>query len=323
MDTTNKLNTTLSENSKNPLSLKIGSRIENYEILSLIGKGGMGVVYKAKDIHLNRVVAIKFIIGSGGVSNRMIKRFHQEAHIYASLSHPNIVKLYTMGEYNKNPYMVIEYIDGVDLKKYLKDKTISIKAKVEILEKISDALGYVHQYKIVHRDIKPSNIMMRKNGDPVVMDFGIARLNSENKAMSKTGDIIGSPNYMSPEQAEARKRDINEQTDVYALGGVLYYLLTGNPPAAGTSMIKVIFQVTNIPPIPPCSIDAKIPTKLEEICMTALEKKVKTVINRQKILEMNYVSFLLEKVKQRQNISKEKNRRCIKVTICEIKNPYL
>lgn len=255
------------------LGLRKGLRIGNYEIISALGQGGMGVVCKAKDHAINRIVAIKFILKSIPNSISM-KRFEQEAQIYAALSHPNIVKLYALGNYNKSPYMVMEYIEGMELQDYVKKKEITLEEKVLILKKIGDALVYTHENKIIHRDIKPFNIMVRENGEPVVMDFGIARLNSQNKALSKTGQVMGSPSYMAPEQVLGQRKKICERTDVYALGGLLYFLITGKTAVEQRPVMKMMYDIMNVPPIPPCTFNPNIPKKLEEICMTALEKEI-------------------------------------------------
>lgn len=258
------------------LALQEGLRVDNYELLSKIGAGGMGVVFKAKDIYLSRLVAIKFIITSSSAGSRMVERFYREAEVSANLNHDNIIKIYKVGMYNNSPYMVMEFIEGMALSEYCENNKISLNEKMEILIKTARALHLAHSHQIIHRDIKPANVMIRKDGTPIVMDFGIARLNRDSKSLTRTGEIMGSPKYMAPEQVEGRKREIGPHTDIYALGGVMYYLMLGKPPIEEESILKIMYRIVNVPPKQIRALDPDIPEALEEVCLTALEKKRKS-----------------------------------------------
>lgn len=296
---------------KKSFAMKEGTIVDNYELLSKIGIGGMGVVYKAKDLNFGRIVAIKFILASRGKNSRAAKRFFREVKACAQLAHKHIIKLYSVGIYHNNPYMVMECIEGSSLEEYVKENSCTLEEKLTILLKISLALDFAHKKNILHRDIKPANIMIRTNGEPVLMDFGLAKmLDTKDATLTKTGEIMGSPKYMAPEQVEGRKRDFDARTDVYALGGILYRLLTGVAPVEVTSLIRLFHQVTNVPPKPPTSICEDIPEVVEEICLTALEKQNKNRQASAKIFAQQIDDYLTGK-KQETNKKYQKRKRLL------------
>ena len=252
-----------------------GDSIDHYTILSELGQGGMGIVYKAQDTILNRIVAIKIMLNLATAYPQIaLKRFQREAEICAKLKHPYIVSVYTVGEYNSFPYIVMEYIEGVPINQYIEQHNESDwNLCANIIYKIVQALVYIHGQHIIHRDIKPSNILIRSNGDPVLMDFGIGKiLHKQNKknTLTREGEILGTLYYSSPEQATGKP--VNEKTDIYSLGAVLYQLLTKQYPFYGNNTYTLLHQISTINPIPPCVLDKSIPEKLQEITLRSMEK---------------------------------------------------
>lgn len=246
---------------------------KNYKILEVIAQGGMGIVYKAKDNLLGRIVAIKLIKNSLA-GKKTLQRFERELTISAMLDHPHIIKIYNFGIADKSPFIVMEYIDADPLPEYLKNNKLPLEKKLTLIQKIALALGYIHKKKIIHRDLKPSNIMVKKNGEPVIIDFGISKkMERENKRLTKTGEILGTPEYMAPEQAHGKRRMIDNKSDIYGLGGIFYYLLVQKAPVTGSTTLDVLMNVIAGKIVPPRKHIPEIPSTLEQICMKALEKK--------------------------------------------------
>lgn len=223
--------------------------IKHYKILEKIGQGGMGVVYKAQDTKIKRLVAIKAMLQKAGGDDRSLKRFQREIEISSSLVHPNIVRIYDFDMINATPYLVMQYIEGEPLLKYCMKRDISLHKKLCLVVQIASALDLAHKNNILHRDIKPSNIIVDKNGNAFLMDFGLAKSTEiEDKSLTRSGEVLGTPQYMAPEQAKGLKRELDIRTDIYELGAVLYHLLTGNPPAHGENLIEIVQQVITYPP---------------------------------------------------------------------------
>lgn len=242
-----------------------------YRILKKIGEGGMGVVFKALQQRTEKVVAIKAIKQTGVDKESHLKRFYREIEITSTLKHPGIIDVVEFYPNCKMPYLVMEYIEGYTLLDYIKTCKPPIKKKMEILEQLLYALEYAHQKQIFHRDIKPSNILIKRDGTPILMDFGLAKNRTiVDKSLTQSGQLIGTPPYMAPEQARGEKREFDSQTDIYQMGAVLYHILTGKPPASGNNMIEVLHEVVD----KKASFDGdKVPRKLKNICKKALEKK--------------------------------------------------
>ena len=245
----------------------IGQSLGRYHILEKLGEGGMAVVYKAYDTHLERDVAIKVIrrnAFSPDALERVLKRFDREAKSLARLIHPNIVPLIDYGEHEGNPYLVMPYLAGGTLKQYLGQPMLYHKAAA-LLMPVAEALAYAHQKSIVHRDVKPGNILITENGKPMLGDFGVARLleNEETQTLTGTGVGVGTPEYMSPEQGLGREAD--GRTDVYSLGVVFYELVTGRKPyTADTPMAVVLMQTTE--PLPrPRNFVPELPEQVEHV----------------------------------------------------------
>ncbi|WP_372366419.1 protein kinase [Candidatus Uabimicrobium sp. HlEnr_7] len=240
----------------------------HYRILSELGRGGMGVVHKAIDTKLNRFVALK-VITNPNIDHSGIKRFLQEIKAITVLQHPNIIQLYDSGQ-EPQMYFVMEYIEGVSLAQKMNEKQIEFQDSVNIIMKICSALEIVHNKKIIHRDIKPDNVMLTLNSEPKLMDFGLAKMVDEKNSLSQQGDILGTPFYMSPEQALCKP--VDERTDVYSTGATLYEMLTGRPPVQGNLYVQIAYNVVSREPILPRTLNPDIPKELELICLKCLDK---------------------------------------------------
>ncbi|HNZ66994.1 MAG TPA: serine/threonine-protein kinase, partial [Planctomycetota bacterium] len=248
-------------------------RIRHYEIKHEISRGGMGVVYLAEDTKLARNVAIKVILNTK--QTIFYKRFQREAMMYASLSHPNIVKIYDFGMYQNKPYIIMEYIQGKPILQYIESlQHGNYREHANLISQIAQAIHYIHQKNIIHRDIKSDNILVKEDGTPVLIDFGIAKDFSKEKNQAKltqTGSLIGSINIMSPEQALGKKVDY--RTDIYSLGTVLYQLCTGQYPFDMSDAYSTLCAITTDQPITPSTIKPDISESLDQIILRCLEKK--------------------------------------------------
>jgi len=256
--------------------------IPGYEILGELGRGGMGVVYKARQIKLNRLVAIKTIISGAHAGARERARFAAEAESVARLQHPNIVQIYDVGEYDGAPYFSMEFVEGPSLYRRMDGKPLDAVTAATIMETIALAIEYAHQRGIVHRDLKPANILMAGDHDaplidcvPKLTDFGLARQLAEDIRLTQTGVVLGTPCYMAPEQVENPTAEITPAIDVYGLGALLYESLTGQPPFSGVSNFETMRQVVTDNPTRPSQIQSAVPKSLERICLKCLEKNPK------------------------------------------------
>lgn len=245
-------------------------KIANFTIKGHLGKGGMGDVYKAIQHPLGRTVALKLLMNQGTGNDEAVARFETEARAIARLDHNNIVSLYEYGEENNINFFAMQYVDGTSLDQVLKKKKqLPLFIVMDFAKQICRGLLYAHKKGIIHRDIKPHNILITKNGDCLVSDFGIAQIFRESR-ITMTGIAVGTPEYMSPEQARGEKLD--NQTDIYSLGTLLYEMLTGNPPFTGKNPVSVAYNQVHSHPIPPSSIRKDIPKRLELIILKALKK---------------------------------------------------
>jgi WD40 repeat protein/tetratricopeptide (TPR) repeat protein len=244
-----------------------------YEVLDELGKGGMGVVYRARHIHLNRVAALKMILGGARIGPEHYERFRTEAEAVAKLDHPNIVRVYDVGEHQGSPYIALELIEGGSLAKKAAGKPQSAKYAAQTVESLCRAVHAAHQQNIIHRDLKPANVLLTLDGQPKVTDFGLAKDTAQAQSgLTNAGSILGTPSYMAPEQAAGRVMDIGPATDVYALGAILYELLTGRPPFRGETAIDTIRQVLDGEAVPPRALIHTVPKDLDTICLKALQK---------------------------------------------------
>ncbi|GAA4182765.1 Stk1 family PASTA domain-containing Ser/Thr kinase [Streptosporangium oxazolinicum] len=249
---------------------------DRYELDGVVGRGGMAEVYRARDIRLDRIVAIKTLRADLARDHIFQARFRREAQSAASLNHPSIVAVYDTGEDVSEgapvPYIVMEYVDGRTLRDLLRaDRRLLPERAAELVDGILRALDYSHRGGIVHRDIKPANIMITRNGDVKVMDFGIARAMADSAAtMTQTAQVIGTAQYLSPEQARGER--VDARSDLYSTGCVLYELLTGQPPFTGDSPVAIAYQHVREEPIPPSQIDPDIPQWADAIVLKAMAK---------------------------------------------------
>jgi eukaryotic-like serine/threonine-protein kinase len=247
-----------------------------YELDGVVGRGGMAEVYRARDIRLDRIVAIKTLRSDLARDHTFQARFRREAQSAASLNHPAVVAVYDTGEDASEgtpvPYIVMEYVDGRTLRDLLRaDRRLLPERAVELVDGILRALDYSHRGGIVHRDIKPANVMITNGGEIKVMDFGIARAMADSAAtMTQTAQVIGTAQYLSPEQARGER--VDARSDLYSTGCVLYELLTGQPPFTGDSPVAIAYQHVREDPIPPSQIDHDIPPWADAIVLKAMAK---------------------------------------------------
>jgi serine/threonine protein kinase/tetratricopeptide (TPR) repeat protein len=268
-----------------------------YEILEEIGQGGMGVVYKARQAGLGRIVALKRLHAGRHGRPEVLARFHREAEAAARLDHPNIVQIYEFGEQDGQPYLALEYVDGGTLDRRLNGTPLPHRQAAELLETLARAMQVAHQQGIVHRDLKPSNVLLvgdKGQGaggsnnvadisttpdprpltlSPKITDFGLARLLDQQGGHTQTGDVIGTPSYMAPEQAGGQTLEVGPATDIYALGAILYEALTGRPPFMAATVLDTQEQARTREPVPPGRLQPQVPRDLETICLTCLHKE--------------------------------------------------
>jgi len=244
-----------------------------YEIVAEIGKGAMGVVYRANDPMLNRTVAIKTINMAEAENEGMAEyeaRFYAEAKAAGGLNHPNIVIVYDIGKSGNLVYMAMEYVEGRELRELLDDeKPLPVVQAVDIAAQIGEGLAYAHQHQVVHRDVKPANILITPEGRAKLADFGIARMRTS-ETRTQTGIILGSPKYISPEQVVGKRAD--HRSDVFSLGVILYQCLTGATPFNGEGLSALMYQITNHDPAPPSSANPQVPVMLDYIIAKVLAK---------------------------------------------------
>jgi hypothetical protein len=246
--------------------------VPGYDILGKLGRGGMGVVYKARQPELDRVVALKMISGGIHVAQEVRARFIAEARAVAKLSHPDIVRVHEVGEADGAAFFSMEFVEGGSLADRLDGKPLPPRVAAALLRTVARAVHYAHCEGIVHRDLKPANILLADDDTPKLTDFGIAKQLGESEGLTRTGDIVGTPTYMAPEQAGGETRRIGPATDIYALGVILYELLTGRPPHRAADAIETLLLVRTQEPVPPRRLVPVIPRDLEAVCLKCLEK---------------------------------------------------
>jgi WD40 repeat protein len=250
--------------------------VRGYEVLGKLGQGAMGAVYKAHHLRLNRLVALKVVCDAPNARPEDLVRFRQEAELIARLQHANIVQIYEVGEYSGGSYLALEYVDGPALDRQVNGTPQPPRQAAWLVEALARAVHYAHGQGIIHRDLKPANVLLTPAGAPKITDFGLARHIKLESGLTTAGSILGTPNYMAPEQAEGRLKDIGPHTDTYALGAVLYEMLTGRPPFQGPTVLDTLVKVRQQDPVPPHRLLGSnrraCPADLETICLKCLEK---------------------------------------------------
>jgi serine/threonine protein kinase/Tfp pilus assembly protein PilF len=252
---------------------KVLGALGDYELLEEVGRGGQGVVFRARQKSLNRIVALK-VIGLGQwATPAHLKRFRLEAEAAASLDHSCIVPIYEVGERDGQCYFSMKFVEGGQLDEVIKHTPLSIRQSVELIAKVARTVHYAHEHGILHRDIKPGNILLDLKGEPHLTDFGLARLVESESTVTRTLEVLGTPSYMAPEQAAGNNTKLTSATDVYGLGAVLYQLLTGHPPFAGGTTYETIKLLLETEPRPPRLWNPKVDRDLSTICLKCLEKE--------------------------------------------------
>jgi len=247
------------------------TRIGKYQILEEIGRGGMGIVYKARQTNLNRIVALKMILAGEHAGRHEQARLRQEAEATATLDHPNIVRIFDIGEHDGMPYLEMEYVGGGNLTRMLRSMPQPIRWAARLAETLARAIHVAHQRGIVHRDLNPSNILMTGDGVPKISDFGLAKFLLSDAGLSQNGTLLGTPPYMAPEQV-SRGKDVGPAADVYAIGVILYEMLTGAPPFRGLTPMETLCQVLEGEVVPPSRLRHGLPEDLETICLKCLAR---------------------------------------------------
>jgi tetratricopeptide (TPR) repeat protein/predicted Ser/Thr protein kinase len=248
-------------------------RFGDYELLEEIARGGMGVVYRARQASLNRIVAVKMILTGQLASIADVQRFRAEAEAAARLQHPNVVAIHEIGQHEGQDYFSMDYVEGRNLAEIVGQKSLPPKQAANYLKDIAEAIHYAHQQGILHRDLKPSNILIDQSDEPRVTDFGLAKQIKGASDLTVSGQVLGSPNFMPPEQAAGKRGKIGPHSDVYALGAILFYMLTARPPFAAESMNETLRLVANSEPPSPRLLSPCVPRDLETICLKCLEKE--------------------------------------------------
>jgi serine/threonine protein kinase len=254
----------------------VGKTIPGYEFLEELGRGGMGVVYKARQLGLNRLVALKMVLAGAHAGANELARFHIEAEAFARLQHPNIVRIYEIGEHAGCPYFTMEFVEGRSLAGKLDGIPWSSRAAARLIATLAAAIHSAHERGVVHRDLKPANVLLTADGTPRISDFGLAkRLDSQpgvKVPLTCNFDFLGTPSYMAPEQVAGTTGRIGPATDVYGLGAILYELLTGRPPFKTGNAMDTLLCLLDEEPVPPRHLNRRIPPDLEAVCLKCLEK---------------------------------------------------
>ena len=247
-------------------------RVPGYDLVSELGRGGMGVVYKARHHGLNRTVALKMILDAGHAGPDDLQRFRTEAHAVAKIQHANIVQIYEIGEHEGRPFFSLEYMPGGGLDRKLNGLPLPPREAARMVEILARAIDAAHRQQIVHRDLKPANVLLAEDGTPKIADFGLAKRLDDEHGQTQSGAIMGTPSYMAPEQAGSHTGTIGPSADIYALGALLYEMVTGRPPFRAASALETVVQVVSEEPVAPGRLQPGLPVDLETICLKCLQK---------------------------------------------------
>jgi WD40 repeat protein len=245
----------------------------DYELLEEIARGGMGVVYRAKQLSLGRIVALKMISAGPFASKQIIQRFRGEVSAAALLQHPNIVAIHDVGVHDGLHYFSMDYVEGQNLSQLVGARPLPPEKAARYVKLVATAIQYAHQQGILHRDLKPSNVLVDATDQPRITDFGLAKRLDGDSSLTLTGQMLGSPNFIPPEQASSQRGNVGRHSDVYGLGAILYHLLTARPPFQAESFESVVYQVLNVEPVSPRLLNSSVPPDLETICVKCLQKE--------------------------------------------------
>ncbi|MBM4036170.1 MAG: serine/threonine protein kinase, partial [Planctomycetes bacterium] len=249
-----------------------GRSLGNYTIVEEISRGAMGVVYKARQHHLDRIVALKVLLAGEMATEAQVARFRREAQAAARLRHPAIVPIHEVGVFEGKHFYTMDYIKGRDLSDLIRSGAVTTRRALDIAAQVADALDYAHNRGVIHRDIKPSNIMIDAEDRVHIMDFGLAKQLDSDTKFTRTGTTIGTPAYMPPEQASGESARVDHRADIYSLGAVLYEMLTARPPFSGDTMMNTLMKVMNDEPVPPKRLNPRIHRDIQTIVLKAMEK---------------------------------------------------
>jgi WD40 repeat protein len=246
--------------------------VDGYRIDHELGRGGMGVVYQARQILLNRTVALKMVLAGAQAPAEAVARFLAEAEAIARVRHPNVVQVYAVGEQDSRPFLAMEYLGGGNLAGRLGGMPMPARDAARLVEALARGVDQAHRLDVIHRDLKPSNVLLGDDGTPKVADFGLAKLTGSDSGLTLSNSVLGSPSYMAPEQAEGRNRDVGPAADVYALGAILYESITGRPPFRATTVLETLALVKSAEPVAPSRLQPSLPRDLETVCLKCLAK---------------------------------------------------
>ncbi|MCI0535370.1 MAG: protein kinase [Verrucomicrobiales bacterium] len=245
--------------------------VGNYELIEELGQGGMGVVFKAKHRTLNRIVALKMLLLGRWTNPRFVERFRAEARAAAGLRHPAVVAIHEIGEHEGQPWFTMDYVAGPSLADLVREGPLPARRAAALVRSVTEAVQHAHIHGIIHRDLKPANVLLDFDDQPRITDFGLAKEIRVESDLTLSGQTLGSPHYMPPEQV-AGQREIGPAGDIYALGAILYHLLTGRPPFQAGTLEATLMQTLKTDPAPPRLLNAEIPRDLETVCLKCLEK---------------------------------------------------
>jgi WD40 repeat protein len=263
---------TLASHTASPGDQLPARRVGDHELLEELGRGGMGVVYKARQVSLNRLVAIKMIWGGASFDSCERARLRAEAEAVARLQHPNVVQVHEVGTHEGSLYLALEFVEGGTLSRKLAGVPLPPREAAELLLLLSQAMHHAHERGVLHRDLKPTNVLLTPDGIPKIADFGLAKCVDDHSGLTQSGVIVGTPSYMAPEQAAGMSRAVGPGADIYSLGAILYESLTGRPPFLGTGAIDTLQLVQQEEPVAPSQLRPKLPRDLETICLHCLRK---------------------------------------------------
>lgn len=271
---------------------EVGRMLGRYQIVRKLGQGGMGSVFAAEDTQLGRVVALKTPRIDRAEDPEAIERFYREARSVALLKHPGICSIYDYGEEQGIPFLTMAYVPGTSLGEFMRQNRVTERHAAELVLKLARALAYAHSRGVIHRDLKPENVLLDEHGEPVIVDFGLARcIDGSHTTLTRTGAVLGTPAYMSPEQAAGQSRAPGPPTDMYSLGVMMYELLTGVRPFSG-SAADVQGQHLYVAPEPPSKVRAGIDRRLEELCLQMLQKKPEHRVESMERLQAQLAEWL-------------------------------